>query len=85
MKEKLTLHIDKNTLKRSRLQAKQKGTTLSQMVEEYLQQISETAAEPDESRKSILDEIMGCIVLDENKSYRTHIEEARANNGMLVQ
>ncbi|MCC5935527.1 MAG: DUF6364 family protein [Candidatus Cyclonatronum sp.] len=79
MKEKLTLLIDKETLERTRRQARLKGISLSQMVEDYLQKASAAQEEIHHPDNSVLDEILGCITLDERKTDKEQIENARAS------
>lgn len=79
MKEKLTLLIDKETLERTRRQARLKGISLSQMVEDYLQKASAAQEDIHHPDKTVLDEILGCITLDERKTDKEHIEVARAS------
>lgn len=46
MKEKLTLSIDKKTIKKAKRFARQQGTNISQMVEMYLDSISRESPDP---------------------------------------
>lgn len=77
MKEKLTLSINKRTIERSKKLAKMKGVSLSKMVEDYLNNSVEANSSLDRNNITIVDELLGCITLDDTKEYKTLIEEAR--------
>lgn len=54
-----------------------KGVSLSKMVEDYLNNSVEANSSLDRNNITIVDELLGCITLDDTKEYKTLIEEAR--------
>ena len=53
MAAKLTLSIDENTIKRAKLVSRKKGKSISKLVEEYLN----TLSEKEEQKESVMDKI----------------------------
>jgi hypothetical protein len=80
MKEKLTLSINKKTITLSKRLAKKKGISLSRLVEDYLNESVADLEVQNNDKNVILDQLLGCISLDESKDYKSLIEEARVDN-----
>ena len=73
MKKKLTLTIDKSVTEQAKQLAKRKGTSVSEMVEEYLKKrtAEESGWKPKSGSRT--SKLLGCIKLPEkykDKSYR---------------
>lgn len=77
MKEKLTLSITKKTIERSKRLAKIKGVSLSRLVEDYLNHSIASEADFGKGEETVLNELLGCLSLDDSKDYKTLVEEAR--------
>jgi hypothetical protein len=83
MTTKLTLSINEETVKRAKLISRKKGKSISKMVEEYLNSLSEK----EEQKESVMDKIdkimtpyRNKIQLPENKSYKEMIKEWRSED-----
>jgi len=83
MTTKLTLSINEETVKRAKLMSRKKGKSISKMVEEYLNSLSEK----EEQKESVMDKIdkimtpyRNKIQLPENKSYKEMIKEWRSED-----
>lgn len=78
MKGKLTLSIDKRTIEKSKKLAQLKRTSLSQIVEEFLDaSVSEMDGWKPE-KGSITEQLTGCIRIETEEGYKKIIEDARS-------
>jgi hypothetical protein len=69
MKEKLTLSIDKKTKLRAKRYAKSVGKSISEIVEEYLHEISSTEEwSPPEG--SVVEKLAGSLPIENERSYK---------------
>ncbi len=77
MKEKLTLSIDKKSIKKSKRYAKTHGTSVSSMVEAYFDSLAEENADWRPKSGSIVEQLSGVATLpDSFKSYDEVLEQA---------
>lgn len=77
MKEKLTLSIEKTTKEQAKRYARQKGTSVSQMVEEFLESV--TYQEDEDWRPpegSLVAEMSGSIPDTDKRDYDEILTEA---------
>ncbi len=73
MTSKLTLSVDDQVVRRAKKYAADRGTSVSRLVEQYLDQISRP---PPQRVTPVLQRLRGCLAglsLDE-KDYRKHLE-----------
>ena len=80
MSTKLTLTVDKETIKQAKKYAKEQGRSLSSIVENYLKLISSEEQSRNESADtSVVKSLLGSLKLPENISddYRKEIREAK--------
>ncbi|MDR8391276.1 DUF6364 family protein [Aliifodinibius sp. S!AR15-10] len=74
MKEKLTLSIDRETKRRAKRYARATGKSISEMVEEFLNQLSsEEQWEPPEG--SVVEKLSGSLPIKDNRPYKEIIAE----------
>ena len=76
MKNKLTLRLEKNLIKRAKAYAKKNGTSVSQLVADYFAAIDEEPANI-QDLPPITTSLLG-ILKDTNieeEDYKTHLEE----------
>ena len=85
MTTKLTLSISEETVKRAKLMSRKKGKSISKMVEEYLDSLSEK----EEQKESVIDKIdkimapyRNKIKLPENMNYKEMIAKWRYEDYM---
>ncbi|MBI3134338.1 MAG: hypothetical protein HYZ14_06635 [Bacteroidetes bacterium] len=76
MDTKLTLKLDNNVIERAKIYAKQKNTSLSQLIETYLNFLTNPGSEREEITP-LVKSLSGIIDLPENfdykKQYKSHI------------
>lgn len=76
MTTKLTLTVEKSTIEKAKFYAKQTGRSLSEIIETYLEKITQDKVEGDVSSK--MNKILGSVKLpsdfDEEKELRTYFE-----------
>lgn len=76
MKEKLTLSIEKETKEQAKRYARRKGTSVSQMVEDFLESV--TYQDDDDWRPpegSIVAKMLGSVPDTDKRDYKEIIEE----------
>lgn len=76
MKEKLTLSIEKTTKEQAKRYAKRKGTSISQMVEDFLDSV--TYEDDDDWRPpegSLVAKMLGSVPDTDKRNYKEIIEE----------
>lgn len=76
MKEKLTLSIEKETKEQAKRYAKRKGTSISQMVEDFLDSV--TYEDDDNWRPpegSLVAKMLGSVPDTDKRDYKEIIEE----------
>ncbi len=61
MNTKLTLSVDQDLIQQAKEYAKSNGTSISKMVENYLQSVLTSKKEVDQSKVNILDSITGIM------------------------
>jgi hypothetical protein len=77
MKSKLTLRLEESLIKRAKEKAKQKGTSVSQMVANYFALIDSESIESKSELPPVTASLAGILKesnINEN-DYRTHLEE----------
>lgn len=76
MTTKLTLTVERSVIEKAKIYARQTGRSLSQLIEKYLESLTEGHEEQDLSPK--LSKIVGSVKLpadfDEEKQLRTYYE-----------
>ncbi len=77
MSTKLTLNLEKSILDKAKLYAKQKGRSLSDLIENYLESITKEAEqiEPSDKLKRLIGSVKLPADFDEKKELRASIEE----------
>jgi len=77
MSTKLTLNLEKSIIEKARLYAKQKGRSLSDLIENYLESITKEQEqnEPSDKLKRIIGSVKLPVDFDEKKELRKAIEE----------
>lgn len=77
MKKKLTLRLDDSLIKRAKKRAKQKGTSVSQMVANYFALIDTEQPPTDRELPPITASLSGILKDKEirEEDYKTHLEE----------
>ncbi len=77
MTTKLTLTVEKSIIERAKIYAKSTGRSLSELIENYLETVTQDAG--DEKRSPKLKKIVGSVKLpknfDEEKELRSYFEE----------
>lgn len=74
MKEKLTLSIERETKRRAKQYARAKGKSISEMVEEFLNQLaSEEQWQPPEG--SVVEKLSGSLPINDERPYKEIITE----------
>ena len=80
MKAKLTLSVDRKTLERSKRYARKKKTSISRLIENYLNRL--TMSEQKEKYSPITQSLIGIIKLpkdyDYKKDYARHLAKKHA-------
>jgi hypothetical protein len=71
---KLTLSVDKAVISRAKRYAKQRGVSISEIVEAYLGAVSEPAV-PDTRSAPILRSLRGSLKSADVEEYRKHLDE----------
>jgi hypothetical protein len=77
MKSKLTLRLEESLIKRAKKRAREKGTSVSQMVADYFALIDAESTKTKDELPSVTASLTG-ILKDSNvneKDYKTHLEE----------
>jgi hypothetical protein len=76
MNTKLTLNLEKSILERAKLYAKIKGSSLSDLIENYLENLTkeQDIIEPSPKLKRIIGSVKLPVDFDEKKELRTQIE-----------
>jgi hypothetical protein len=69
---KLTLSVDKAVISRAKRYAKQRGVSVSEMVEAYLGAVSEPSS-PDTRNAPILRSLRGSLKAADIEEYRKHL------------
>ena len=77
MKSKLTLRLDDSLIRRAKKHAKQKGTSVSQMVADYFSLIETGQPSTDRGLPPITDSLTGILKNQEvqEEDYKKHLEE----------
>ena len=78
MSTKLTLSINEQTIEKAKLVSRKRGTSLSKIVEDYLNTIvekEETDELPSERIKSIMQPYLSKITIPEDGDYRKQVRE----------
>ncbi|HHN47682.1 MAG TPA: hypothetical protein ENN08_01880 [Bacteroidales bacterium] len=77
METKLTLRLRKNVIERAKVYARDHKTSLSQMIENYLRSITDSAKTQDDI-SPLVDSLSGVIELEQDydykKDYTDHLE-----------
>ncbi|SMO50724.1 DUF6364 family protein [Gracilimonas mengyeensis] len=74
MKKKLTLTIDKQVTERAKRLAKSEGTSVSEMVENYLAEKTKEAGDWEPRKNSWTSKLLGSVVMeekDQEEDYKT--------------
>lgn len=75
MKEKLTLSIERETKRRAKLYARAKGKSISEMVEEFLNQLgAEESWQPPEG--SVVEKLSGSLLVKDDRPYKEILTES---------
>lgn len=82
MTTKLTLTIDDSVISVAKKYAKQKGKSLSNIVENYLKSLTSKEDKEEEISPRIL-KLMGCIELPENFNYKEELTKSLAKKYKL--
>jgi hypothetical protein len=75
MLSKLTLSVEQSVIKSAKIYAKQKGKSVSELVEQYLRSLQAKASDSPELDPSILVQ-MGSVNLSKNTNYKHALSEA---------
>ncbi len=82
MLTKLTLTIEESVIKKAKRYAKQRGRSVSSMVQDYLDTVSSASKvsnREEQSSTPITDRLVGMFAkVDTGKSYKEMIEESKA-------
>ena len=75
MNTKLTLTIEQDIIKEAKLYAKQKGRSLSDIVENYLMAITSNKMEEQTEITPLVKSLLGTIKLPEDLDYKTELRK----------
>ena len=70
---KLTLSVDQSVISRAKRYAKQRGVSVSEMVEAYLDAVAEPS-HPDTRNTPILRSLRGTLKEADSEGYRKHLD-----------
>ncbi len=77
MDTKLTLKLDKQVIIKAKRFAQKKKISLSQVIESYLEKITESSQTPQDEITPLVKSLTGCIILtkklDSKKMYKDHL------------
>jgi len=75
MNTKLTLTIEQDVIKEAKQYAKEKGRSLSDIVENYLKAITSTKIEEKTETTPLVKSLLGTIKLPEDLDYKTELRK----------
>ncbi|HTF03592.1 MAG TPA: DUF6364 family protein [Bacteroidia bacterium] len=77
MDNKLTLKLDQNIIERAKIYASQKNTSLSKLIESYLEMLTTPSKPEDEPISPLVKSLSGIVSLPKNadydKMYKKHL------------
>ncbi|HQV68716.1 MAG TPA: DUF6364 family protein [Thermoflexales bacterium] len=84
MQTKLTLTIEKDVIKKAKAYARKKDKSVSRIVEDYLRNVSQEklVSTTQLNLKAPITESLVGMFEDSGKSYKTMLDEARAERGL---
>jgi len=78
MNTKLTLSIEENVISEAKEYAKDKGRSLSNIVEEYLKSLSKKKKEKNKQQlHPLVEELCGSVKIPKDKTYNEILKEAK--------
>jgi hypothetical protein len=75
MDAKLTLSIDKDVARKAKVYAKNKGRSLSDLVENYLKLLTKNSSVEDSEYSPRVKSLLGCIAFPEDLDYKKEIAD----------
>jgi hypothetical protein len=75
MSTRLTLNLEKTVLEKAKLYAKQKGRSLSDLIENYLESITKEQEQPSDKLKRIIGSVKLPADFNEKNELRSYVEE----------
>lgn len=79
MDAKLTLSIDKDVAQKAKVYARNKGRSLSDLVENYLKLLTKNSSVEDSEFTTGVKSLLGCISVPEDFDYKKEISEYLTN------
>jgi len=78
MNTKLTLTIQQSVIVKAKKYAREKGRSLSDIIENYLKAITSEVSRPEDSETPVVKSLRGSFIVPEDFDYRKELSEALA-------
>lgn len=79
MDTKLTLSLDKQIIEAAKKYAKKRNTSLSNLIENYLVNVTKTSKNAEEEISPLVKSLSGVLKLDKKQDYRKQYSDFLAN------